>query len=204
MELGWETPRALAAMVRLQPLHLRGKGTKGDEMAGALGDRPWWDMSWTVLAKTKFGDYLRFRLARISVPQPCSFSYPGSCYFLERQLGLDRVRTHLAQQLPSSCPRCALEIPLQKNYIYPRIYRTLEFTKCSYSYLVIIPHLRYYLFSLGLTFLMGKIKCVFPPRCPLKFLPAPIPGNVLWIPVALQVVTQQILTPQDFWDQTSF
>lgn len=137
-------------MVQLQPLHLRGEGTKEDEMAGALGDGPWWDGSWTVLAKTKFGDYLRFHLARISVPQPCSFSYSGSCYFLQRQLVWDRVRTHLAQQLPSRCPRCALEIPLQKNNIYPHAYRTLEFAKCSYSYLVIIPHLKYYLLSLGI------------------------------------------------------
>lgn len=34
------SPQDLAAVVQLQPLYLRGEGTKEDEMAGALGDGP--------------------------------------------------------------------------------------------------------------------------------------------------------------------
>lgn len=67
-------PSGLGCNGAVQHLHLGGQGTKGDEVAGALGDGPWWGRSRTVLIKTKLGDYLRFHLAGISVPQPCSFS----------------------------------------------------------------------------------------------------------------------------------
>lgn len=60
-------------------------------MAGVLGGGPRWDRSWTVLGKTKLGDYLRFHLARVSVPQPYAVSHIHS--FLQRELRRDRVLT---------------------------------------------------------------------------------------------------------------
>ena len=72
-----------------QHLHLRGKGTEGDR----------WLESWAVgLGGTevgqswvKLGDYLRFHLARVSVPQPYAVSHIHS--FLQRELRRDRVLT---------------------------------------------------------------------------------------------------------------
>ena len=92
--------------MRLHPPE--GARGKGRQVARALGEEPRWGRRWTVLAKTKLGDYLRFHLALIFVPQPRSFSHTHD--FLQRELGWDRRLTW-----PISCLASVPGVPGEGN-----------------------------------------------------------------------------------------